>query len=1224
MPSGADTSLKILIDADGRPSVAEIGRVRQSVESLAALTVPTGNAFSDLTGKIIGIGAGAVAVNQIGGAMLEVVRAADAWKLLAGQIGAANTHLTDSSARLDEVADAALRTNTALGSTAQLYTSLERSSQVSNANAGTAARLSAENLKIAEGINNALRVNGTSASAASGALIQLGQAFESGVLRGEEFNSVNEQAPRILDAVAREVGITKGELRKYAEQGQLTAEVVRSAILGMADEWAEAAAKMPTTFDQGLENLTTRFQQWAGTSAQVAGISEKLGAALTGVANNIDTLASVGGDLAIVAIAKAMQSAVERGTAWVGATVEQSAAAREGALANREAAEAAVTKTTADRESAAAAHAAAVANREEALAFTGVAATSAAVAQAERTAARESMARAEAMVAAAQASKVAAETEILRLGSIEGLTLKEADAAAWEARLTAAREQLTFVTRDLAAANLQLQIETEKVSAADTVAAEAQRRLTGAREAGLVADKSARVTREGLAGATTRAATAELAHADLLKKQAESWRDLLSVGNAVNAALTAWIAIDIGKWMREAADGATAWYNPLTSVNQGLHGLDTAMQSVSETYRQFRTVESEHADRLARESALLKKVSEQSGVTIASMKQLDEAVKAGTIVLNQSTGAWEKGTAALRTHATGLGAVDTAYAKAAQTLADFGKQRQAAAKASDAQTKASIDQAKAAGDEAGALKLAADAKTAAVGQANEALALSRAELATSETRLATLAKQQVAEGPATKAREDQIRTLTEEVLTRRNAVIEAEAQVTAAKAGAAAAQLESDTYGDQSAQLSTLIERRARLTDALAAGRKASEEGQRSTALLADAERTARQTAEAYTAVLAGQAQGDLPALAAAANAAQRVVTDLKQSVAAGAAADQAAAGLRERLTQTTRRLADAAADAMQQQSLLIARIQGEAQVRAGSIDLQVADLARRQQMAEALGNESEAREYAVDIQRKELEIAKLTAAAKAEESVALAEQARLLQLAAEADNNYTLAEQAQVQQAQLAARLAEIEAQKLGIATDAKRDAIDITLEFDRRQQVLAETFKAAGADQVQSIEDVRQAIQAAAEGPELDAMGRALEEAYARGVVSAEQYQSALDAIKAKQDGLSSGGGSGSTASGTQSSRSGTTTAGRSRSGGGEVVTWSAPAERTGNSARAVQAAGLRTAQADALATARETIAALEARVASMRPLRIPYDLTPTGADAVAITAHARGSRS
>ena len=109
----------------------------------------------------------------------------------------------------------------------------------------------AEVVAFAEQINKQFALAGTSAQGAQAAMLQLTQAMSSGVLRGEELNSVLEQAPTITQAIAKYMGVSIGELRELASEGQVTAGVVKAALFAAAEETNAAFEAVPLTFSQG-------------------------------------------------------------------------------------------------------------------------------------------------------------------------------------------------------------------------------------------------------------------------------------------------------------------------------------------------------------------------------------------------------------------------------------------------------------------------------------------------------------------------------------------------------------------------------------------------------------------------------------------------------------------------------------------------------------------------------------------------------------------------------------------------------------------------------------------------------------------------------------------------------------------------------------------------------------------------------------------------------------
>ena len=109
-----------------------------------------------------------------------------------------------------------------------------------------------EIVAFAEQINKQFTLAGTSAQGAQAAMLQLTQAMSSGVLRGEELNSVLEQAPTITRAIADYMGVTIGEMRELASEGQITADIVKAAVFSAAEETNAAFEAVPMTFSQAM------------------------------------------------------------------------------------------------------------------------------------------------------------------------------------------------------------------------------------------------------------------------------------------------------------------------------------------------------------------------------------------------------------------------------------------------------------------------------------------------------------------------------------------------------------------------------------------------------------------------------------------------------------------------------------------------------------------------------------------------------------------------------------------------------------------------------------------------------------------------------------------------------------------------------------------------------------------------------------------------------------
>lgn len=115
---------------------------------------------------------------------------------------------------------------------------------------------SSEMIQFMEAINKQFVIAGTSAEGVDAAMLQLTQAMSSGVLRGEELNSIFEQAPNIIQTIADYMGVPVGQIRDMASEGQITADIVKNAMLSAADDIDAEFEKMPRTWNQ----VWTRIQ----------------------------------------------------------------------------------------------------------------------------------------------------------------------------------------------------------------------------------------------------------------------------------------------------------------------------------------------------------------------------------------------------------------------------------------------------------------------------------------------------------------------------------------------------------------------------------------------------------------------------------------------------------------------------------------------------------------------------------------------------------------------------------------------------------------------------------------------------------------------------------------------------------------------------------------------------------------------------------------------------
>lgn len=224
----------------------------------------------------------------------EVISYTEEWKSLQNQL----RQVTDSTAGLNEatsdVIDIAKETRSDLGATANLYARLTRATK-------ELTDVSKQDLlTVTRAINQSFVSSGASADEARNAIIQLSQGLAAGALRGDEFNSVAEQAPEILQAIAEYTGKTVGELREFAAEGGITSRLIVDALLDQSDAIDKRFAKSLATLSQQLDVAKTNLTAFFGQSETFTSATDNLGEAVVDLSNNLDTLATIGTQLGIV------------------------------------------------------------------------------------------------------------------------------------------------------------------------------------------------------------------------------------------------------------------------------------------------------------------------------------------------------------------------------------------------------------------------------------------------------------------------------------------------------------------------------------------------------------------------------------------------------------------------------------------------------------------------------------------------------------------------------------------------------------------------------------------------------------------------------------------------------------------------------------------------------------------------------------------------------------
>ncbi|EMC7916137.1 tape measure protein [Enterobacter kobei] len=391
-----DAALNGLNGSMGRLE-AGLNRTERSLSSIEGT-------MSSLTGVAKALIA-ALSVQQVGAY-------AQAWQDLSNKLANA---VRDSVPPFETLADVTERvfdisqkTRSGLDATATLYARLERSTRSYGVSVEDITRLTTI-------INQGFVVSGATAEEASNAIIQLAQGLASGALRGDEFNSVNEQGNRLMIALADSMNVSIGALRNMAAEGKLTTDVIVNGLLSQGDKIGQEFAKTTATISQSLEIANNNITKFFGENATVK----------TGVKIFSDSVITLSENLDVLSATLTIVAGV-MGARYVGALTMATSAKIADIAASRQ-------QVVADNQTAQAALVAANSVQRKALADKEAALSSLALAQAEYNVAKGSAAEMLAMDALV-AAKTRATTASLALAEAE-----TAQAAASARAATAAR-----------------------------------------------------------------------------------------------------------------------------------------------------------------------------------------------------------------------------------------------------------------------------------------------------------------------------------------------------------------------------------------------------------------------------------------------------------------------------------------------------------------------------------------------------------------------------------------------------------------------------------------------------------------------------------------------------------------------------------------------------------------------------------------------------------------
>lgn len=258
---------------------------RETQRALAEVTSQINTAKASALG-MAGAFAGAFATGHL-------ISLADEWSSVNARLKQASQSSDDFTESQRALMDISQRTGTAFSDNASLFAR-------SAASMREYGYSSQQVLDVTEAISTGLKLSGASTAEASSVITQFSQALAQGVLRGDEFNSVNENGDRVIRALAAGMGVARKDLKAMADQGLLTADKVVPALISQLGTMRGEFEAMPQTVSAATTKIENAFMAWVGGANEATGATATLVSVMNGVADNIDTVAAAAGVLASI------------------------------------------------------------------------------------------------------------------------------------------------------------------------------------------------------------------------------------------------------------------------------------------------------------------------------------------------------------------------------------------------------------------------------------------------------------------------------------------------------------------------------------------------------------------------------------------------------------------------------------------------------------------------------------------------------------------------------------------------------------------------------------------------------------------------------------------------------------------------------------------------------------------------------------------------------------
>jgi len=344
----------------GKKSLEDLAKSgRQTEQAISGLEVQSKRTTDGISSLAV---AARAAAASFGAA--EIVRLTDQYTKYTAQLKLATDSTNAYKRSLDQVRSIATRAQQELSGVGTLFARIATGTKELGLSQQRVAA-------ITETVALSLKVSGAAASESASAMLQLSQAFASGALRGEEFNAVNEAAPRLMKALADGLGVPIGALREMAAQGKLTSEVLANALPKALGDLRNEA-KSVETIGGAFTVLKNNVLEFIGTQAQASGVIKVITTGINALADNLNVLAGAAAGFAAAKLAQVFIGAGAAALKGVAGSVSFAQALNAQRVASVAAAQASLQTTSAQVAQTAATNALAAAERQRAASITAL------------------------------------------------------------------------------------------------------------------------------------------------------------------------------------------------------------------------------------------------------------------------------------------------------------------------------------------------------------------------------------------------------------------------------------------------------------------------------------------------------------------------------------------------------------------------------------------------------------------------------------------------------------------------------------------------------------------------------------------------------------------------------------------------------------------------------------------------------------------------------------